>query len=277
MKLHPGVLMVWTGLLSLSLAAPALAYERSRDLKTLACLWWQSRTLQYYANEGCSKDVPLASCLAAVDASGQTWNQQSCTDLLFVFKGSTPRTDVGFDQSNWSNNINLMIWQENTWTHDRRAIGLTTTTYDTETGRVVDADVEFNGKYFTFSTSDSAVRTDIRNTLTHELGHCIGLDHNSLPDSTMYANADEGEISKRNLSQDDIDGECFIYPKDQKTPSCLPESASKKSGCGCGALASGLGDPGASLPLLLGIFGWIGLRLRRRLGPAFPRAKKLIG
>jgi hypothetical protein len=266
MKSKSGAWSLFTWLFALSLAAPASAFVRSKDSKTGACLWWQNRALTYYVNDACSKDVPLNSCQAAVEASGQAWNQPECTDLRFTYKGTTPRTDVGFDQNNWNNNINLLIWQETNWTHDRRAIALTTTTYDTETGKVVDADIEFNGKYFAFSTSDTAVRTDIRNTLTHELGHFFGLDHNNLPDSTMYANADEGETIKRDLSQDDIDGECYIYPLGEKTPMCTAsqsESTSKK-GCSCGALSAGAADLGASGPWLFGIGAWALIRLRRR-------------
>src|SRR5204862_6586571 len=79
---------------------------------------------------------------------------------------------------------------------------------------------------------------DLQNTLTHEFGHLLGLDHNcygsadrsrgidqnghAVPDcnrappavqeATMYASVMRGDVARRDLSADDIDGVCAIYP-----------------------------------------------------------------
>ncbi len=246
--------------LLLSWPLPGSAFQRSRDDKTGACLWWKGRTLRFFTNVACSEDVSLRACLEAVEASAVQWNGHACSDLTLVSAGTTPRTDVGFDQEHWDDNLNLVVWQEDRWNHDRRAIALATTTYDTESGRIVDADIELNGVYFSFSTSDTPlVRTDIQNTLTHELGHLLGLDHSALLDATMYANADEGELEKRDLHPDDIAGLCYIYPIGEKTPSCLPEN-SRRAGCGCAAAD---GHQPASEIFFLWLWGILGLGLRR--------------
>ena len=85
----------------------------------------------------------------------------------------------------------------------------------------MDTDVEFNGVSFTFSTSDSAVdRMDIGNTLAHEAGHMLGLDHSSNPEATMWGTADLGELKKRDLTEDDVDGLCHVYPVGEDLPAC---------------------------------------------------------
>ncbi|MEZ6020564.1 MAG: matrixin family metalloprotease [Planctomycetota bacterium] len=45
------------------------------------------------------------------------------------------------------------------------------------TGRIIDADVLFNGKDFHFTTKQETNRFDIQDVAAHELGHLLGLDH----------------------------------------------------------------------------------------------------
>jgi len=141
-------------------------------------------------------------------------------------------------------------WDE---AHGDNVIATTTTTSSRSTGQILDSDIEMNdspsstGPGFTFTTVDSppcvtpvdtgCVRIDVQNTVTHEAGHSLGLDHTPDPDATMYASAPSGETSKRTLAQDDINGICAIYPP-----------AGGSGGCGCSHSQVG---PGAVLGALL--------------------------
>jgi MYXO-CTERM domain-containing protein len=64
---------------------------------------------------------------------------------------------------------------------------------------------------------------DLRNTLTHEVGHFVGLAHARDPAATMDASTQMREVEKRTLAADDVDGVCAIYP------------AEDDGGCGCGS------------------------------------------
>ncbi len=234
------------------LSTDAHAFTRSRDPDTKACLWWKHRLVKVVLNNACSQDVPVNNCANAVWTTLDVWNNPTCSDFRFVSGGTTSRTDVGFDQDNWDDNINLIIWQNDNWPHDDSAIALTTSTYDRLTGEVVDTDVEFNGVNFTFSTAESPdVIVDISNTLAHEAGHMLGLDHSSDTSASMYAYAPEGETQKRNLSQDDIDGLCHVYPAGLDLPPCEgfipPDNTDNGGGCGCTT-------KGQTLPSW---FGWL--------------------
>jgi hypothetical protein len=92
---------------------------------------------------------------------------------------------------------------------------MTTATYTIPDGEIVDADIEVNGVWFKWKvlSAPDKVFADVANTLTHEAGHVVGLDHSTDMNSVMYPTAKLGEISKRTLVQDDIDGVCAIYPK----------------------------------------------------------------
>jgi uncharacterized protein (TIGR03382 family) len=170
---------------------------------------------------------------------------------------------------------------------DKSVVALTSVLYDPATGRIFDADIEINGWdgdagalatsqpqhgwYFTchpepgsgLGTCSSYGEAgcefiDLRNTVTHEVGHVVGLAHPCGSDGplcsaspppgevpflarTMSPTTVVGEVLKRDLSRDDVDGVCAIYPAED--------------GCGCGS-----GGAGGTLVLLLAA-----VALRRRV------------
>ena len=164
---------------------------------------------------------------------------------------------------------------------DWGVVALTSVLYDPTTGRIMDADIEVNGWdgvagaigsppqhgwYFTCATpaqpgtcaqrgdccttygQPDCFGMDLENTVTHEVGHFLGLAHSGVATSTMFATTAPRETSKRDLAADDAAGVCAIYPE--------------PSGCGCGG-----GAPGAAALLLAAL----ALRPLRRRAPR-PRA-----
>jgi hypothetical protein len=261
-------------LVVLLVCGEAQAYSRSRDADNGVCLWWKPRMMTYFINETCSVDTQLSDCIAAVQAAFDTWNGYACTDMQIFYGGTTPRRDVGYEQSK-TNNINLVVWLESDWqTHecppdkavcrDPRAIALTTTTYDTYTGQIVDTDIEANGEGFAFSTQTPTQVMDIHNTMAHEAGHTLGLDHSRDREATMWEVATSGEIQKRDLTQDDIDGLCFVYPAGESTPRYYLSGGNQilcymdppDDDCGCNTQ-----QPGGLVLLLIGI-GLLGHRTK---------------
>jgi hypothetical protein len=75
------------------------------------------------------------------------------------------------------------------------------------------ADITLNGQGFAFTTAPTgATAADVQNTVTHEVGHLLGFDHSPDPESTMFADAPLGETKKRDLTADDAQGLCDVYP-----------------------------------------------------------------
>ncbi len=64
-------------------------------------------------------------------------------------------------------------------------------------------DIEFNAAWHEFGTQQSygpdTILVDLESTLTHEIGHTVGLEHSSVEAATMYPYGDSGEIQKRDL------------------------------------------------------------------------------
>jgi hypothetical protein len=112
-------------------------------------------------------------------------------------------------------NANAVIFQAKRWAHDFDAIGVTTVSFNAETGRIVDADIEVN---MTVRWLDYLA---VQYVLTHEAGHFFGIDHSSDPRAVMYAQSSASNfLSPPELSDDDRSAICLAYPTDRDAGAC---------------------------------------------------------
>ena len=288
-------------------APPAHAYQRSVNGGGL-CVYWPTRGHSFSIDSRGTPDVVGPGAFDAIRHSFAAWSTPACSDLVFedlglstdrrigYFPGELNRNLVLFRTANCRNSPNLVPAldpciaagscgnQYDCWNHDDSVIATTTTTSNRATGQISDSDIELNdspgsdGSKFLFTTADSpvcgsgaqtnCVSIDIANTVTHEAGHSIGLDHSTDPSATMYATAPAGELAKRMLHQDDNDAVCAIYPKGAETVTCLgypvtltAGSESNGGGCGCSSRSGGNA-------LELGALAAALLAVRRRYGCA---------
>jgi MYXO-CTERM domain-containing protein len=208
---------------------PTGAYACQRGETPLPVLWPGAQA-RFVINEAgtAHSDAPpgLSEQLEeAVIWSFQQWNQvecpsaaqvDRCSDMLLIYEGTTRASVAEFNQRNMSANENLVVWRDENWNQVSGPLtfALTSVTFNPTTGRIVDADLEINAELYPLNVIDPVEpnRADLRNTLVHEVGHFIGLDHSRVPEATMYASAELGETDKRSLEADDIAGVCESYP-----------------------------------------------------------------
>jgi hypothetical protein len=310
----PGGLCLWWGTRTVTWAlstkrtpSGCATFAGARALVQQAFAQW-SHAVKPGEASPCT-DFAFVECDAtssfAVGRDGQNvvvFRSRSCDDASLVPAGDACHTSGGC--------ANKYDCWESDPAHGSGTLALTWTSYDTATGQILDADIELQdwndstatpgGWYYTCAPASwSAAATactgalpygtgcayiDVGNTLTHESGHVLGLDHPCVagapcvdPNATMAATASVGEVSKRTLTLDDVNGVCAIYPSGQPTSTCLarpPASVSptgsecphpsSHSGCGCGG---GPGSLGALGPVL-----WYLARRRRQAmtAPAYP-------
>ena len=258
-----------------------------------------------------TKDLPIDTVLTQIQAAADNWNNATsgCSYMHLnvdpAATGKVPALD----------GYNLTIWLEDQWGTTKNGMFVpysaevpaqTTIIFvddskSSQNGQILDADTELNGVNFKFGVfqqapaqcSTSPCSMDIQNTLTHEYGHAIGLDHTcyngetptrpldnngnpsptcgsppaqttAILEATMYNFACCGEIKKRSPEADDVNGYCGIYPSSRNPNQCARvQPHGDQSGCAC-AVGSRPTLPGALLVVTVLVCS----RIRRRSGCA---------
>ncbi|TMA18390.1 MAG: matrixin family metalloprotease [Deltaproteobacteria bacterium] len=255
-------------------------------------LFWGPRGHNFQMDALGTPDVSGTAAFDAIRKSFATWAGVSCSDLLFPEVVPLEQGDrrIGFFPGSINRNLILFRTQRcdavvpandpcltqggctnkyDCWDRGGAIIATTVTTFSASTGQIFDADIEINdapaanSSKFTFTTVDAppcppggpvvnCVSIDVQNTITHEAGHTLGLDHSADPSATMAASAPAGETSKRVLQPDDITGICAIYPRGAQTATSVGDPIRLEpagSGCGCSSGRGGLAS--ALWPLVL--------------------------
>lgn len=204
-------------LCALLAGADATAYTTMKSSSTGVELKWTALPMKFNIDQVAPAGVSTADYRAAVKASYQTWSTVSCS----YYKSS----DQGIVNMPWGSkqdSINTNVWTPS-WpsNYGQTALGITWTSYDPQSGKIIDADTHYNPTY-AWSTSGAANKIDVQAVATHEIGHQLGMDHSSVQDATMFYATGQGDTTGRSLSSDDIAGICHLYPSGQAPPPSAP-------------------------------------------------------
>jgi len=299
-------------------------YLRTTVPGTDKCLAWNTREIVYQEDAAGSLRTPGNTEWAAVEAAFGTWQAvaDTCSDMKLTKGGVMSNAPVGYLKD--GPNENVVIFREaacrdvvpqddpcfdegdcasryGCWDYPDFTIGLTTATFSFKSGNILDADIElnasphFDASYFLFTTVGSppcapdrqsvdCVATDVQNTLTHEIGHLVGLGHVIPEDarlhSTMEPTADVGETIKRVVDIGSAQAFCDTYPRNLPATSCDDLGlitrrviAHNRGIPGLGCSAGGAGASlGGGAGTWLALLGWGMLRRHarsraRRRGP----------
>jgi hypothetical protein len=218
----------------------ARAFERSTvDGDPETPLFWRYRwVVVHVANDTCD-DVPADNVQLAIARSMAAWNTaaEPCSDFMLIDGGYPTGATTNLDGGD-ADMENRVFWREDVWPEDvpQETLAITTQVYRRASGQIIDADIDLNGVHFYWTDTDAPgeAYTDVENTMTHELGHLLGLAHVFDESSTMYGTSDPGDLEKRSLAEDDAAGLCFVYPRGLRTPEA-PVFPSNPLSSGCSA------------------------------------------
>ncbi len=265
-------------------------------------LFWTHRCTQLSISSAAPPhSLTIAEVQDVFRAAAATWGAIDCgsgVDLsprfsIDVLMETNACTRSGHNGRGHNVSSVMFVQDVREWTQTRGwspvAFAVTLAWHLESTGEIVDVDMEINesrGSWTVCAPSgcvDGASTcpptgcgrdggpVDLQNVVTHELGHYLGLGHTTRdhPDATMYASAQFGELTMRDLDVDDIAGICDSYPPGALAASCDPTPAGGLSldcqshDCGCGVPGAGPGD-GRSGWLALAALGVVIVARRRR-------------
>lgn len=195
-------------------------YSPSRGCYTDGLLlFWRNACVSYSIHEAASRSIPFEDAKRVIDDSFATWVNATCADgdpvgIAVSNIGAAACAEVKYNPE--TANQNLIVFRDDGWPYSdpNSTLGLTTVTFNAETGEIYDADMEINSSARNLSVSDKVPTNgfDLASVVTHEAGHFFGLAHATDPKATMYASYKPGTTALRTLAPDDIAGICSIYP-----------------------------------------------------------------
>lgn len=156
-----------------------------------------------------ARNLTIGAIEQVIKNAMQTWNSVPCSVARLALKSVSPGNAVPqYD------GVHVIKFLQSgvEWKWSAQQVANTIHTVNLQTGEIQDADLVLNDWKFTWGIDGKPTDFDIAATVTHELGHVLGLGHSFDTGASMYASANVGETTKRNLNQDDRDGLCALYP-----------------------------------------------------------------
>lgn len=226
----------WVVLLMLGIwVGSANAYELKRD-EFGTPVRWVDASVEWRVQAQGARSMEPADTLRVVKRAFAAWALH-LQGLELVSKGLFEGTSLGYDRAPGAGNQNVVFFSRDDWPFESSAaLAVTLTTFRLQGQGMVDADIVINERDYAWRTGGDAEGTyDLANTLTHEIGHFLGLAHSQDSEATMYARAAPSETSKRVLHADDVSGLVALYGADQVRLPELDSLASEvpvtRSGC----------------------------------------------
>ena len=186
-------------------------------------LRWDSDRVPFILAGAGSADMAPEIAFSAIRQAFDTWASVESSRLQFIDEG----VDAGAT-ANRRDRRNVIIFDETGQTLQAPTgtgiIAVTRLNSDVNDGSILDADIIYNGRDFTFSVSPNGSQIDLVDVTVHEVGHFIGLDHTPLggppasqPTMNPFYSGSPGAASS--LAADDIAGISHLYPTAEFTSS----------------------------------------------------------
>lgn len=194
------------------LVASASANTRLKSSSGYELRWGQPSNVGIVIQRAGSDDLADESHVTAIQNAIRAWNEAPGSAARLIENasaGARARTD-------WpSDDLHLVLFDEDGssgYFPIGTGIVALTPVWFTASGVISDADVLFNGRDFTFTTSGDAGAFDVQDVATHELGHLLGLDHSGWAGATMYPYVDPAIVLHRSISEDEVSALRTAYP-----------------------------------------------------------------
>jgi hypothetical protein len=183
-------------------------------------LYWPTSCITYALNKRGSTRLVFEEARGVIHTAFEQWNQVDCGGGKHPSMHIREREPVSCRKTEYNEkgkNVNVVFFQDDYWAYRSTdaTLAKTSVTFNSDTGEILDADIEINtaNSVVTIADPPERVEQDLGSILTHEVGHFIGIAHSIEDGSVMAESYNAGDI-KRKLAPDDVEAICAIYPPD---------------------------------------------------------------
>jgi hypothetical protein len=208
---------------------PARAYVRTRSPNTCALVTWTQSCIYIQPDASLEQtDLTAAEVEQAIKSAIASWNERLLPSSYMRLRYLAPD---GEREVNRLDQLQLIKFRRERWCRpgangmttcfDPAATAVTTVSFlnkpqdSTLDGRIVDADIDMNAFNYRFfdaakgsipsSNTDPRTPVDLWNTMTHELGHVLGLEHTCRLDDASYPSCVVTDRGERIPSCEDVE------------------------------------------------------------------------
>ncbi|MEZ5979249.1 MAG: IPT/TIG domain-containing protein [Planctomycetota bacterium] len=185
-------------------AGAALAHIPLKHPGTNAPIFWANEfNVPVVISSAGSDDLDPGEHVAAIRLAIDAWNSVPGA-VAHVNEDTNPGHQAW---TNWaSSSVHLVLFDEDNssgfFPQGSSTVAITPVWF-LGSGAITDADILFNGKQYTFTTSNQPGRYDVQDVATHEFGHFLGFDHSPVAGSSLFPYVTSGLVLHRSLASDD--------------------------------------------------------------------------
>jgi hypothetical protein len=194
--------LAWIGLVGGVLSAGNAQAYTVKQTPSGAVVRWHLNSVAMRVDESLRRQFPQLQVDRVVSEATAAWQGLSGAPELLKNEGAPgPRGYAGGAPDNG-------VYLVKDWDLQENALAVTVATFETTTGRIVDADVLVNANHPFGLMPDGpdakSDKYDLAAVLTHEMGHVLGLgESNDDRMATMWPSVATGETHQRDIDDDD--------------------------------------------------------------------------